>query len=178
MRAWMMAIAALALVACSSSPELGSSQRRAPVTANASPAPVAPPPRPPSGEHANEPDDWSFGFGLEWAEADTITVDTLQAITVEAHEIECGDIVRTRHYPTTKDTRWLRLEGHVIEGKTLIAHHVQARLIRAQRIVAHRIIRPKRPYVWSSGGQDAGLVRNRVVRVVGGVAQDAGLLAR
>lgn len=93
---------------------------------------------------------------------------------MEANEIECGNIEHTRHFPTTKDTRWLRLEGHAIEGKTLIAHHVQARLIRAQRIVAHRIVRPKRPYRWSSGREEPALVRNRVVRVVGGVAQDAG----
>lgn len=135
-------------------------------------APVSP--TAPAREDAGSArDDWGWGFGLEWAQADTITVDLLQAITVEANELQSPDIERVRHYPTTKDTRFLRLEGHLIEGKTLITHHVRARVIRAKRIVAHRIVRPKSTYRWSSGRDEPEPVRNRVVRVVAGVSTDA-----
>lgn len=168
----LLSASLLMLIACSSSspPPAGKPGAAAAGTEQARPTVAAP--SMPQANSARASDDWGYAFGLEWAEADTIEVETLQAITVEANEILCADIERTRHYPTSKNSRWLRLEGHEIVGGTLIAHHVRAQRVRAKRIVAHRIIRSSRPYRWSSGREEPARVRNRLMHVVDGVARE------
>jgi hypothetical protein len=100
---------------------------------------------------------------VEWAEADTIHAVSLWAISIEANEIRCPHITRTRSFPVPKDMGWRRIEGHEVQLRTLWAHHVRARLIVADKINATSIRKLAKPYVWSGGTKV--LVRNRIVRV-------------
>lgn len=93
-----------------------------------------------------------------------IRVKQLNAISIEANEIRCPRIKRTpRSYPVPKDAGWRRIEGHEVELETLLAHHVSARLIVADRIVATKILKVAKPYVWRGEGMRP--VRNRIVKV-------------
>lgn len=93
-----------------------------------------------------------------------IRVKQLNAISIEANEIRCPRIERTpRSYPVPKDAGWRRIEGNEVALKTLWAHHVLARMIVAEKIVATEIHNVKKRYVWP--GEGAHPVRNRIVKV-------------
>lgn len=102
---------------------------------------------------------------VEWVDADVIRVKSIDAISVEANEIQCPRIVHAMG-GVAKDMGWRRLEGDVVEMDELYAHHVTARLIIAEQITALVIRRrPKsKTYRWGGAGSGAE-VRNRVVSV-------------
>jgi hypothetical protein len=110
---------------------------------------------------------------VEWVEADVIRVKELNAISIEANEIRCPRIERTaRSYPVPKDSGWRRIEGHEVQLETLWAHHVTAHLIVADRIIATKIQKVSKPYVWPGAG--ARPVRNRIVKVDPSTGRAAG----
>jgi hypothetical protein len=72
-------------------------------------------------------------------------VHTVDAITIEADEIRCEHVQRVDYFPTPKDMRFVRLEGQLIAGHSLVAHHVRARLLIADEITAHKIGKLRTP---------------------------------
>jgi hypothetical protein len=100
---------------------------------------------------------------VEWVDADVVRVKSLYALSVEANEIRCPKVQKSQG-PVPKNMGWRRLEGDIVEVDSLYAHHVTARLVIADEIVARVVENHAKPYVWRGAGSGA-LVRNRLVEV-------------
>lgn len=89
-------------------------------------------------------------------EADTVIVDTLNAISVEAQRIQARDRRVVSFYPTVAEPNLSMLEGNVVRGHSLDAHHVRARVVIADRLRAHtiRIVKPSHGWSADAGGSE------------------------
>jgi hypothetical protein len=131
---------------------------------------AAPAPRADEGGlHSPDGQPWS---GAERVDADVIRVTTLTALFVEANEIRCPHIVRSKSVPVQKDIGPWQVEGDLVETDALKAHSVSARLIIADEIQAVVIKELTTPHRWAGAG-GASPVRNRVSPVKGMEAPSA-----
>jgi hypothetical protein len=158
----------------SQSPSDGDARSRAPVgvdARNGSHRPDAPTIRPPAqsdGATSALPDRVGVSTSAEgtWVsgervDADVIRVKRLKALLVEANEIRCPDVVRSKGAPVAKDLAPWRIEGDIVEVDRLNAHTVSARLIIADSIYAVIVRRLAKTHHWAGEGK-APQVRNRV----------------
>jgi hypothetical protein len=110
--------------------------------------------------------------GAEKVDADVIRVTTLTALYVEANEIRCPHVIRSKSVPIQKDIGPWQLEGDLVETDALKAHSVSARLIIADEIQAMVVKKLTKPHRWTGAG-GAAPVRNRVTLVKGLMAPSA-----
>jgi hypothetical protein len=96
----------------------------------------------------------------EIIEADTIIVGHLYAISIEARELRSRHKQTSDSIATFKDVGMNVLQGDIVEGDWIHAHHVRARLIIADSVEAVTIRKLRGALEWTSSA-DAGLVRNR-----------------
>jgi hypothetical protein len=152
---------------------VGGCARREHARAAPEPPPVAPAPARDAGAPADGPTpgaehisvyDGRSHVAVEWVDADELRVKRLRAISVEANEIRCPRIERTRFPPTRKEEGWLRAEGDLVEIDEVEAHHVRARLVVADEIEAVAVKRVAKPHRWAGAGAGPR-VRNRVLRI-------------
>jgi hypothetical protein len=136
----------------------------APPRATAVVAATPPSPRP-SAPGIQSPDG-RLWRGAERVDADVIRVTTLTALHVEANEIRCPSIVRSKSLPVPKDIGPWQVEGDLVETDALTAHSVSARLIIADEIQANVVDKLAKPHRWAGAGGPAP-VRNRVTLAKG-----------
>jgi hypothetical protein len=122
--------------------------------------------------HVDSPSPTQDRWSVEWVTGDTIRVDSISAITIEANEIRCPHIVQSQGNPVPKNMGFRGLEGDLIEGKSLVAHHISARLIECTEITASKVRRVKTPYRWPGADPKANPVRNRAVAADGSRSSD------
>lgn len=98
----------------------------------------------------------------EVVEADTIRVGVLRAITLEAVELRVPSVTRVSYFPVAKDQGMVKLEGHLIAAEQLEAHHVRARLVVADKVIAHRVTKLRGAAPWPRGEDQAEVVNQCV----------------
>jgi hypothetical protein len=99
----------------------------------------------------------------ERVDADVVHVKRLAALIVEANEIRCPHVVRSRSPSVRKELEPLLIAGDLVEVDELEAHAVSARLIIADEIRAVVIRHLSDTHRWAGAGGGAP-VRNRVTR--------------
>jgi len=93
------------------------------------------------------------------------------AITIEVEELRSDHVERVDDFPTPKDMGFRRLEGNLIEGEGLVAHHVRARLIIADEVTVHTVEKLRDEVSWSAPIDGGAIVHNRCVDREGREAQ-------
>jgi hypothetical protein len=114
--------------------------------------------------------------GMTWAsgervDADVVRAKKLTALLVEANEIRCPRVVRSKSAAVPKDIKPWQIEGDVVEVDHLEAHTVSARLIVADEIYAVIVKKLTKPHRWGGAG-GATPVRNRVTIMKGRAPSD------
>ena len=124
---------------------------------------AAPPsvPDPPEGLRSPDGRPWT---GAERVDADVVRVKTLRAAFVQANEIRCANIVRSRTAPVPMDLDPWLVSGDLVETDELSARSVVARLIIADEIRARIIRKVRIPHRWEGAGGPSP-VRNRVTAI-------------
>ncbi len=131
--------------------------------------PVAPAASAAPAEERPPPAEKLASHGAERVEADVVRVKTLEALLVEANEIRCPHVVRSKFPPVQKEMEPWQLEGDLVEADRLKAHVVVARLVIADEIEAMVVKKAAKPYRWPGAG-GSQTVRNRVTLVKGAEA--------
>lgn len=104
--------------------------------------------------------------GLTWisgerVDADVVHTKKLAALFVEANEIRCPRVIRSKSASVPKDIKPWLIEGDVVEVDEIKAHSVSARIIVADEIDAIVVKRLDKPHRWAGAG-GATPVHNRV----------------
>ena len=124
---------------------------------------AAPPsvPGPPEGLRSPDGRPWT---GAERVDADVVRVKTLRAAFVQANEIRCANIVRSRTAPVPMDLDPWLVSGDLVETDDLWARSVVARLIIADEIRVKILRKVRTPHRWEGAGGPSP-VRNRVTAI-------------
>ena len=101
---------------------------------------------------------WVWG---ERVDADVVHAKRVAALFVEANEIRCPRVIRSKSASVPKDINPWLIDGDVVEVDELWAHSVSARIIIADQIDAIVVKHLGKPHRWAGAG-GATPVHNRV----------------
>ena len=107
----------------------------------------------------------------ERVDADVVHAKKVAALLVEANEIRCPRVIRSKSASVPKDIKPWLIEGDVVEVDELRAHSVSARIIIADEIDAIVVKHLGKTHRWAGAG-GATPVHNRVTVIKDHVPSD------